>query len=86
MDKITKITRIIDRITHDFYCDECGIHLGTITEYDDGYYEELGEFELQFYMKRGWYKLHKCLCDECKEEYLDKICVALEDMGFVKEN
>lgn len=76
-----KTNTIINEI--EFYCDDCGNFLGKTEEYDDWYYEELGEFEVDFYFN-GWYKLEKHLCDECKEKETKKIEKALKKLGFVK--
>lgn len=82
MEKVeTKITQIEDRVHH-FYCDECGFHIGSTEEWYDGYYRNLGEFELKIYMPDGWYKLEKCLCDDCRDKFLDKVYVLLESVGF----
>jgi hypothetical protein len=83
MEKVETKTKQVKDYTHHFYCDSCGIHLGSSVEYDDGWYEEFGEFELQMYTPRGWYKLEKCFCDKCKDEFLNKLYSALEDAEFV---
>ena len=71
-----------EETTHHFYCDDCGNHLGSSVEFDDGYYQEFGEFELKMNTPRGWYKLEKCFCNDCKEKFLDKFCALLEASGF----
>lgn len=70
--------------THQFYCDNCNKYLGKTKEYDDGYYPELGKFELKFYLPSGWYKINKYFCDECKEKFLKKVENTLVDLGFEK--
>ena len=82
MEKVETKTRQVEDRTHHFYCDNCGSHIGSSHEYDDGYYDELGEFELKILMPRGWYKLEKCLCDECRDEFLREAYAALESTGF----
>ena len=82
MEKIETKTRQIEDYTHHFYCDDCGIHIGSSEEYYDGYYQELGGFGLKILMPRGWYKLEKCLCEKCKEKFLDKAYASLELVGF----
>lgn len=85
MEKVeTKIKQIEDRV-HYFYCDDCGVELGHSHEHDDGYYEEFGQFGLQMHTPRGWYKLHKCLCDKCKNEFLFEFYDSLEAAGFKLE-
>lgn len=72
---------------HTFYCDECGKELGTSEEYDDGYYDEYGSFELSFNLEDdGWYRVKKCLCEECKEKYLANLIDTLKKYGFEKED
>lgn len=82
MEKIIHETRSVTIIYHDFYCDDCNKHLGRVQEYDDGYYGNLGEFEQKFYISRGWYRLRKNLCDDCKDKMISKICATLEEIGF----
>lgn len=82
MEKVyTQIKKVEER-THFFSCDGCGSSLGCTTEYSDGYYRTLGDFELSWYTPKGWYRLHKCLCDTCKDKYLDSIYASLEAIGF----
>lgn len=78
---ITKPKQVEDRI-HYFYCDDCGIEIGHSQEYDDGYYAELGKFELKWYTPNGWYKLKKCLCKSCERKVIITVCEALESVGF----
>lgn len=86
MHKIEQISKTIIQDIHHFYCDDCGKHLGSSQEYDDGWYEELGEFELKMRLPQGCYILKKCLCDECKEKYPVKLQSILEDIGFKKDS
>ena len=85
MERTVSQVKYVEQKTHLFYCDLCGAQLGCTTEYDDGYYEQLGEFELKWYTPNGWYKLHKCLCDTCREKYLTNIYGTLEVAGFKLE-
>ena len=85
MEKATTETITTTKTTHHFYCDHCNIHLGSSKEYNDGYYEEFGEFELKMYTPRGWYSLDKHLCDECREEFLNEFYNTLETIGFKLE-
>lgn len=84
MEKINSITKEIEDYEHSFYCDECGEYLGTTEEYDDGWYDTLGEFELSFNID-GWYKVNKCLCDDCADKFLSNLKNHLESIGFKKE-
>lgn len=70
------------KILHDFFCDECNKHLGRSEEYSDGYYKSFGDFNLSIRMPNGYYEVNKCLCDECKVKYVDKLATALENLGF----
>ena len=64
--------------THHFYCDDCGKYLGESREYDDGWYEDLGEFNMRF----GEYSISKHLCDDCREKFYVKLNKSLLDLGF----
>ena len=67
---------------HHFYCDNCGHCLGNTFEHDDGYYATLGDFKLKMHTPRGWYELKKCFCNQCKEDFLNKVYTSLEAAGF----
>ena len=85
MEKIETTIRETENYEHQFYCDECNKYLGTTEEYDDGYYDELGELELKFYLLDGWYKVKKCFCEECKKKYLSRFQIILNELGFEKD-
>lgn len=86
MDKVENHEKIVKIKTHTFYCDICNKLIGKSEEEDDGYYKELGEYELGFHLpKIGFFDLHKNLCDECKEKFVEKIKTSLLDLGFVFE-
>ena len=85
MEKIETTIQEIGNYKHHFYCDECNKYLGTTEEYDDGYYDELGELELKFYLLDGWYKVKKCFCEECKKKYLSRFQIILNELGFEKD-
>lgn len=71
---------------HIFYCDRCQKELGESIEIDDGYYEEKGSYEQKIFINgRGWYNLHLCLCDKCKDIYNEKIVETLKNIGFTEE-
>ena len=82
MERIKNTTRIKEDLIHHFYCDECNNYLGKSTEYDDGYYTELGKFKLDFKLPSGWFTIENCLCDECKEKYLKIVEKELIKLGF----
>ena len=82
MEKVEINTRQIEDSIHHFYCDDCGTHIGSSHEYDDGWYQELGKFELNWLTPNGWYKLEKCLCNDCRDKFLDKVYAGLEAVGF----
>lgn len=84
MEKINAITKEVEDYERLFYCDECGEYLGMSEEYDDGWYERLGEFELSFYIN-GWYRVKKCLCHDCAEEFLSNLKNHLENIGFKRD-
>lgn len=87
MEKEKTITCTRQKTLHYFYCDgdDCNKYLGQTEEYDDGYYPELGVFELEFHMPDGWYRVKKHLCNECKDKFLAKVKNTLTELGFEKE-
>ena len=84
MEKILKTTKYVEDNKHEFYCDKCGKYLGASHEYDDGWYERIGEFELKFYVD-DWYRIKKCLCDDCRERFINNVKWNLTNMGFEKD-
>ena len=84
MEKAKEIIREIKTYEHSFYCDECNKYLGTSQEYDDGWYEDIGEFELKFYID-SWYCINKCLCDDCRKSFIENLKVTLKNIGFEKD-
>lgn len=85
MEKLETRTCTREETTHHFYCDDCNKYLGKTEEYDDGWYPEIGEFELKFYLHSGWYEVNKCLCDECRQKFLQKVEKTLVKLGFEKQ-
>lgn len=85
MEKIEVKIKTIEEATHYFYCDDCNKHLGETHEYEDGWYQNLGEFELKIYMPDGWYKINKCLCDDCRNKFLKEVEQKIIELGFKKE-
>ena len=49
-----------------------------------GRYKQYGEFNLNFYTLDGWYESDRCLCDVCRQEYLEDVKTCLKDLGFIK--
>ena len=86
MERTTISTRLKEVSSHSFYCDNCGKYLGVTEEYEDGWYEELGECELSFHLPDGRYRDKKCLCDDCKEKYLAELSNSLKRLGFEKRD
>lgn len=85
MEKTKKKTRTIKSYEHPFYCDSCDKYLGTVEEHEDGWYPDLGEFKLNFYVKDDWYRINKCFCDECKNNFVNKVKSTLENLGFERD-
>ena len=77
---ITEVVKV-EETKYEFYCDECNKYLGTSYEYDDGWYDRIGEFELKLYVN-GWLHVEKCLCAKCKYEFTEKVRKSLFDIGF----
>lgn len=75
------------QIIHKFYCDECQKHIGDSYEYDDGYYDELGnDISMIFCYKSAWFKLkRRCYCDDCYKPKEKELLEKLREIGFEKE-
>ena len=84
MENIDYDFREVEVPIHKFYCDDCGEYLGESEEYDDGYYVEKGEYNVEFNFDH-WYTLEKCLCEKCAEKKNNQIFQALKDLGFKLE-
>ena len=84
MEMIETETKTIEKNIHHFYCDTCNKYLGSTEEYEDGYYDEIGECEISFYLDNEWYKLNKYLCDYCRSKLISDIKTFLEETGFNK--
>ena len=82
MEKIETKIKQIEETTHSFYCDECGAEIGCSIEHDNGYYQQLGTFNLEMFTPNGWYDLNKHLCNTCRDKYLMSIYEMLESAGF----
>lgn len=85
MEKTEKEIKTIEKYKHHFYCDSCSEFLGTVEEYEDGWYQNLGEFELKFFVANKWYRLSKCLCDDCATNLINNIKSILEGIGFKED-
>lgn len=72
---------------HKFYCDGCGKLLGKSEEWDDGWYEVAGKFEMSFYVddKVGWMKKEANYCAACRKKAIKEIIDTLKKLGFEKE-
>ena len=81
--KSEKVEYILD--IHQFYCDICKEYIGESEEDDEGYYEDLGGYSLKFWIRDGWYKVDRCLCDKCRAKFTKDIIDTLVLKGFVKE-
>lgn len=92
MDKIEYIETKILKTEHKFYCDYCNKFLGESTEYDDGYYEQYGEYEQTIYInsvdkdKKGRYYIKRYLCHECADGLTTSLINTLTALGFKKED
>lgn len=80
MEKLeTKIIQTKETIHH-FYCDDCNKYLGKTQEYDDGWCQTLGKFNVIL----DNYHISKHLCDDCKVKFFEKLDKALTKLGFEK--
>lgn len=84
MEQVKITPRFCEERMHHFYCDGCCKYLGQSLEYDDGWYEEIGKFELQCYIDSR-YILHKHLCKKCVGKLLLEIERDLRRLGFKTE-
>lgn len=84
MEREEVIVYEAELVKHHFYCDECGEYLGVSKEYDDGWYKELGELELKFYIDH-WYIVKKCLCGNCAAKFIENLKATLKNFGFEKK-
>lgn len=85
MEEIIKTPITKEKIEHRFTCDICGKEIGISTEYDDGYYENIGSYEQSIYVCGVWYKYKKTLCKSCQNVITSKMIMALKDIGFEPE-
>ena len=85
MEQIKTIKIEKEQIKHQIYCDYCKKFIGSSIEYDDGYYEKLGEVEEKVYIYNDWYKLNKTLCEDCKNKFYHNLIKKLIEIGFERE-
>lgn len=85
MDRIERITTTKIEIVHHFECDMCGKEIGSVMEYEDGYYEELGMLRKSIFMNDVEYRYEKTLCNKCREVIISKIVMSLKDLGFEED-
>lgn len=84
MTKETTIPSTILQVT--YYCDNCEKELDTKYENDDGYIPESKyEVETSYYFHNKWYKFKKCLCPECRNEFITNVENTLKQLGFKVE-
>ena len=79
-----------EKCTHMFYCDNCGKELGSSHEYDDGWFQEIGEYTQTIFIDgdeniRGRYTLKANYCPTCKAVITGAIVDELKILGFDKE-
>ena len=83
MEKSEIYEKTIKCVSHTFYCDKCNQLIGRVEEEEDGYYKDLGEYELSFHIpKIGWFGLNRHLCDECKIKLTEEVKQTLLNLGF----
>lgn len=86
MDKIIPIKRTITENKHQFFCDECGQFIGESYEYDDGYYQEFGNYTPDVEINHVGYSLGKLLCDKCEEKAERELLQAIKQLGYKRED
>ena len=70
---------------HKITCDKCGKHIYDSEEYDDGYYDDHGEYEQAICIEGSDYKLSMQLCEDCKRKTTKSLIDMLKDFGFRQE-
>lgn len=85
IDKTEIKSEMIKKRIHNFYCDNCGEYLGAVKEYDDGYYHRPGEYNLAIHVDGGWLRYNQQLCEECRQQFIDRLKDTLVKMGFKPE-
>ena len=85
METVETKNRTITETYHTFFCDNCGTFIGISRENSDGYYSELGQFNVLLYLEccvRDRWEKKQCLCDTCREKATNEIYKALAALGF----
>jgi len=82
MDKETTDVEAVMRRVHNFYCDNCEKFLGTRTEYDDGFYDEIGKCEYKIFINNKWFERKSILCESCKQKFENEFIEALGKYNF----
>lgn len=85
MEKTEKEILTVEKYKHHFYCDSCNEYLGVTEEYEDDYYPELGEFELNLFIANKWYRIKKHFCDDCRNNFISTVKSTLKKLGFEAE-
>ena len=86
VEKTEVVTYTKENTKHSFYCDGCNEYLGETFECDDGWYQELGDFEFSLYLPGEWYHIKKCFCNDCRKKFLESVKNNLLKMGFEVDN
>lgn len=84
MEKITTKEITTTETTHYFYCDGCSKELGHSSEYEDGYYSQIGKFEHHVYIGHR-YTFTKHFCPECEQEFVVKLQRILLKLGYKED-
>lgn len=74
--------KVVDRVLHEFYCEECEAYIGKSLEDYDGYYNDLGLIHLTFKIENNYFTLEKRLCDSCRGKLTTNIANVLVLNGF----
>lgn len=86
MEKTREEERV--EIIHEFYCDKCGAFIGESDEYDDGWYEEPGEYSWDIRGAAGTWNMKGHYCQACFEkvnyQVVSTIGNTLKALGFKK--
>lgn len=85
-DKIIPIKRTITENKHQLFYDECGQFIGESYEYDDGYYQEFGNYTPDVEINHVGYSLGKLLCDKCEEKAERELLQAIKQLCYKRED
>ena len=73
------------KVTHKFFCDECGCFIDESEEYEDGWYPCDCCREWKIFIDGRWYYKKAELCDDCTNKVTNNIINALEKLGFTDD-